>query len=90
VNVEPVAERLFQYRNIGDLSQEPQLDLRIVRRHQFVAGRRDKGAADFPTVLGPHRDVLQIGLVRRQPPGGRRRQRVGGVDAMGLRMHIGR
>ena len=90
VNVEPVAEGLLQHGNVGDLGQQPQLDLRIIRRHQLVAGRGDKGAADLAAVLGAHRNVLQVRLVRRQPSGGGRRQRVGGVDAMGLRMHVGR
>ena len=90
VNVEPVAERLLEHGNVGDLRKQPQFDLRIIRRHQLVAGRGDEGAADLAAVLGAHGDVLQVRLVRRQPPGGGRRQRVGGVDAMGLRMHIGR
>ena len=86
----PSRNACFSDGNVGDLGQQPQLDLRIVRRHQLVAGRRDEGAADLAAVLGAHRDVLQVRLVRRQPSGGGRRQRVGRVHAMGLRIDVGR
>src|SRR6202020_2529621 len=65
VNVESVAECLLEHGNVGDLRQQSQLDLRIVRRHQSVAGGSDGGAADFAAVLGAYRDVLQVRLVRR-------------------------
>ena len=84
----PSRNACFSTGNVGDLGEQPQLDLRIVRRHQLVAGRGDEGAADLAAVLGAHRNVLQVRLVRRQPPGGGRGQRVGRVHAMGLRMDV--
>ena len=84
----PSRNACLQHGNVGDLGQQPQLDLRIVRRHQLVAGRRDEGAADLAAVLGANRNVLQVRLVRRQPARGGRGQRVGRVHAMGLRMDI--
>ena len=40
----PVLERLLQLRNVGDMGQQAQLDLRIVGGHQLHAGRGDEGA----------------------------------------------
>ena len=83
VNVEAVAEGFPQRLDVGDLGQQPQLDLRIVGGDELVAGRRDEGAADLAAFLGADRDVLQIGLGRGQPPGRRRGERVAGVHAVG-------
>ncbi|MBA7476206.1 hypothetical protein ES707_11588 [subsurface metagenome] len=88
MNVEAVLESLPELRDVGDLGQQAQFDLRIVGRHQLVAGRGDEGAANLAAVFGAHGDVLQVRLVRRQPARGGRRQRVGRVHAMGLRMHV--
>ena len=88
VDVDALLERGAQRRHVGDFREQPQLDLRIIRRDQLVAGGCDEGAADLAAVLGTHRDVLKVGFVRRQPPRRGRRQRIGGVDTMGLRMHV--
>ena len=64
MNVDPIAEGLFQLRHIGDMSGEPQLDLAVVGRQQHMAGLGDKGAADATALLGADRDVLQVGIVR--------------------------
>ncbi len=60
-------------------------------------GVGDEGAADFAAVLGAHRNVLQIRLRRRQPPGRGRGERVARMHAMrrrideaGQRVGIGR
>ena len=82
----PSRNACFSAGNVGDVGEQPQLDLRIVGRHQLVAGRGDEGAADLAAVLGAHRNVLQVRLGRRQPAGRGRGQRVGGVDAVGLRI----
>ena len=58
----------------------------IVGRDQLAARRGDEGAADLAPFLVAHGDVLQVGVGRRQPPGGGRSQRVGGVDALGARI----
>ena len=97
VNVEPFAEGLLQRLDAGDLGEEPQLDLRIVGRHELQARRGDEGAADLAAVLGADRNVLQIGIGRRQPPGRGRGECVVGVDAVrrrideaGQRVRVGR
>jgi hypothetical protein len=82
----PSAKALTQLRDLGDMGEDAQLDLRVVRRHEPMPRRRHEGGADAPALLGAHRDVLQVRLGRRQAPGGGRRERVRGVDALRLRM----
>ena len=83
VNVEPFAKGFLQRLDAGDLGKKPQLDLRIVGGHKLHARRGDEGAADLAAVLGTHRNVLQIGIGRRQPAGRCRSERVVGVHPMG-------
>ena len=90
MNVGAVLERRAQGRHVGNLGQQPQLDLRIVGGDELVSRRRDEGAADLAAFLGADRNVLQVRLGRRQPSGAGRRQRVAGVDAVGLGVEIGR
>ena len=42
MDVDAVAERLPQRRHVGDLGEQPQLDLRIVGGDELVAGRATK------------------------------------------------
>ena len=70
MDVEAVAEGFLERGNVGDLGEQPQLDLRIVGGDELVAGRGDEGAPDLAALLGADRNVLQIGLGRRQPAGG--------------------
>ena len=51
-----------------------------------VARRRDEGLADAPAFGRADRDVLQVGVVARQPPRHRHRLRVVRVHAAGARM----
>ncbi len=60
-----------------------QLDLAVVGRDELASLRRDEGAPDLAPLLGADRNVLQVGLRRRQAPGRRRSERVGRVDAAG-------
>ena len=53
-------------RQVGD---GPQLDLVVVGHQQAPPGRRHERLAEPPALLGAHRDVVQVGPVRRQPPG---------------------
>src|SRR3546814_2660372 len=46
--------------------------------------RRDEGLADAAAVLAADRDVLQVGIARRQAPGRRARLVVAGVHAAGV------
>ena len=70
------------------MGEQPQLDLRIIRRDQHMAGRRDKGRANFAAGLIAHRNVLQIGLGRREPSRGRGGERIARVHATGLGVDI--
>ena len=84
----PVAEGLLQFRDVGDMGGEPQLDLAVIGRQQQMPGLGDKGAADSAALLGADRDVLDIGLGRRQPAGRGRGQREGGVHPPGLAVDL--
>ena len=79
----PSAKACFSARNVGDMGEQAQLDLGIVGRDQLAARLGDEGAADLAALLVAHRNVLQIGLGRRQPSGRGRGERVGRVDALG-------
>ena len=71
---------------VGDLGEQPQLDLRVIGGHQLVAGIGDEGAADFAAVLGADRNVLQVRIGRRQPAGGGGGERVVRMHAMRRRI----
>ena len=69
------------------MGQHPQFDLRVVGRHQrpaLLAGH--EGRADLAAGLGPHGNVLQVGIVRAQPPGGRDHLVERGMHAAGPRI----
>ena len=88
MDVRAVAERLFERLDIGDMRQQPELDLRIIRRQQHMAVIGDKGGADLAAFLGPDRNILQIGIVGRQPAGRGDGLRIGGVNAFCLRVDL--
>ena len=68
----------------GDMGQDAQLLLRVVGAEQEVARCRHEGAADASAERGPDRDVLEVRIGARQPPGGGHRLGVGGVHAAPL------
>jgi hypothetical protein len=70
------------------LSGKAQLDLAVIGRQQQMAGLGDKGAANAPAFLGADRNILQIGVIRREPPGRGHRERVGGVHPRGLAVDL--
>ena len=80
VDVLARAERLFQLRHVGHVRRKPKLDLAIVGAEQLVPRLGDERVADLAPDLGPDRDVLQVRVVRRQPPGLRAGQAEAGVD----------
>ena len=90
MNVETFRERLLQLRNVGDVREHAQLDLRIVGRDELHPFVRDEGGANFATFFRADRNVLQIGIGRREPSRRRRTQRVARVNAAGLGVDIGR
>ena len=79
----PVAKGLAQRRDIGDMGQQPQLDLAIVGTDQHVARFGNEDAADARALLRADRDVLQIGVVAGNAPGAGRGHGVGSVHAAG-------
>jgi hypothetical protein len=81
VDVLALFERLPQGADIGHMRGQAQFDLRIVGAQQDMAGLGDERLADLAPDLGADRNVLQVGIVRRKPPGLRADQAVAGVDA---------
>ena len=47
-----------------------------------------KGLADLAALFSADRDVLQVGVVGRQPPGVGHSHVVGGVDTSGFRVDL--
>ena len=79
------------------MGEQAQFDLAVVGRDELVPRRRDEGLADLPPRLVAHRNILQIGFGGGQPPGRRRRQRVGcmhaprrRIDEAGQGVRVGR
>ena len=69
VDVLAAEERLAQLRLARDVSEDPELDLRVVGREQAVSGLRDERGADLAPELGADRDRLQVRVRRREAPG---------------------
>ena len=86
VHVLAAVERGQQAGVAGQVRHDAQLDLRVVRGDDLPALRRDERLADAPAFLGADRDVLQVRIGRRQPPGRRDRLVVAGVHAAGARI----
>ena len=77
-----------QGRIVGIMGQNPQLDLRVVGRQERPArAARDERLADLAPVLGPDRDVLEVGVARAEPAGRRHALVERGVDPAVRGMH---
>jgi hypothetical protein len=83
VDVDPVAEGPGQDRVARQVGQDPHLDLRVVGGDQQLARPGHEAAADGASQLGPDRDVLQVGVLRRDAPGRGRDLVERGVQAAG-------
>ena len=71
VDVFVVGKRLAERRVAAEVSQDPQLNLRIVGCEEFPAiGAGTKGRTDFATFGGTDWNVLQIRITGTEPPGG--------------------
>ena len=77
----PGREGVDQRPLLRDVGEDAQLDLAVVGDQQHVPGRGDEGAADALAQLGADGDVLQVGIGRGEPAGGRHRLVEAGVDA---------
>ena len=86
VNIDAVGKGLLQLRDVGNVREQAQLDLRIVGGQEDVPCLRNEGLADLRAFLGADRDVLQIGIGGGEAPGGRCGQREAGVDAVRARI----
>src|SRR3954464_1612938 len=71
----------------GKMREQAQLDLRIVRRDEYVTGGRNKPASNVAPQLTANRDVLKVGIARRQTARGRDSLVEGRVDAIRPRIH---
>ncbi len=76
-------ERLDQPVIPGDVGEHPQLDLRVVGRHEprVIEVCRHERAPDVPSRVGANRDVLQVRVGAAQPPRRGDRLLEIGVDA---------
>ena len=80
----------------ADIGHQAQLYLGVVTRHNQAAGVGDERTAYEATIVGAHRYVLQVGVQRREAPGGSLYLVEGGVHLAGARvdgarqsLHIG-
>ena len=74
-------ERRDEARVLGQVGDAAQLDLVVVGDQQLAARRRHERPAERAAHLGAHRDVVQVGLVGRQPAGAGHGLVERGVDA---------
>ena len=69
VDVLAAQEDVAQDLLVGDVGQDPQLDLVVVHAQQDVAGLGDEAGADLAAGLGADRDVLEVRVDAAQAPG---------------------
>ena len=88
-------ERLLHGFVAGDMGQQPQFNLGVVRVHQLVPRRRHKHLPELRPQLRADGEVLEVGLRGGEAPGGGDGVLEGGVDApivgddLGQPVHIG-
>ena len=80
VDVLPGAEGGDHVLVPGDVGQQAQLDLGVVRVHQHLPLRGHEHLAQLRPQLGAHRDVLEVGFGGGEPPGGGDGVLEGGMD----------
>ena len=80
VDVGAGGEGLDQTRILGQVGDAPQLDLVVVGDQELEPGGGHERLAELPAALGPHRDVVQVRLVRREPSRARHGLVEGGMD----------
>ncbi len=65
-----VHKRIHEDRVLCTMSQDPQLDLGIVRGKEHRTLLRHERLPDFPALLAAHRDILQVRVGTAQPSRG--------------------
>ena len=68
------------------MSEDPQIDLRIVGRQQHVIGLCHERPPDAAACLAAGWNILQVRIARAQPAGSRDRLMKGGMDPAGRRI----
>ena len=68
----------------AEIGEDPQLDLRVIRRQQQSPRWGDKGTADAPALWSAHRDILHVGVRGGEASGRGRGLREVRVDAPGF------
>ena len=81
VDVRAGGERRLHGRVPGDVGQQPQFNLGVVRIHQNAALCRNEHPANFAAKVRPGGDILQIRLRGAEPPGGGNGHLEPGADA---------
>ena len=66
---------------IGNIAEYPQLDLAVVRVHQYTARGGDEHLANFAAQFRANGDVLEVGIGGAQPAGGSDHVLKGGVNS---------
>ena len=87
VDVEARLERLDERGIAREMREHAQLDLRVVGGDQHVSGLGDERGADLASERRADRDVLQIRIAAREPPGRGHRLIERRVHAPGRRIH---
>ena len=67
MDVLPRLEGLDQARVVGQVGDHPELDLVVVGDQQRASLGGDEGATELAPLLAADRDVVEVGLIRRQP-----------------------
>ncbi len=70
-----------EQRIVAEVREKPQLDLRVIGREQLRAGCGGECGANLAAQLRAGGNVLQVGIDRREPAGGRGGSLKGCVDA---------
>ena len=80
MHVQVVAEGMQQAFVLGQVGHDPQFDLRVVGRQQFVAFWGYECLTNPATFGSTDRDVLQVRVTGGQTPGSRHRLMVGRMN----------
>lgn len=84
VNVAPLMEGPEQRIIATDVGQHAQFDLAVVGAYQFMTGRRYKRLTDELPLGRADRNVLEVGIARRQTACCRAGKIEAGVDSAGV------
>ncbi len=88
MNILPLAERFQHGFILRNMRHDAQFNLRIVNRDQPGARRGDKALTHASAKLRPRGDVLQVRILRGNPPGGGARLIERGVNSTGSRVDL--